>query len=480
MTKSFIHFTSVSIFAARKSTRIKMIRLNKIYLLFFTLAFSGISLFSQTDGYVGDAVSGEKLWVSNNCGSCHQVYKKAVGPALKGVQDRHSVEWIIKWVQNNEALRKSGDAEALAIYEEYAGAAMNLFPNLTAPNIIDILAYIESVPDPATAVAAGPTAQGPAEEDNTTVFFLLTLVVIFAIIYLLLGKVKKSLLRSVIEKEAGSEESFAPKGIAKYLPSSWASMNPVILSLSVTTIIGLFGFSFLYWFGMNKIGVQQGYAPTQPIAYSHALHAGELKIDCKYCHHSAVKSKHAGIPSLNVCMNCHKVVHEGKESGTEEIAKIHEHVGYNKDKQVYNKDENGNRIEKPMVWNKAHNLPDHVFFSHQQHVHENTANIDCRQCHGPVETYTLGRVSSTEEINAYAETDEGIEKGIVKLTRPILTMGWCIECHNKKEIDLTSTGYYEEIHERLKNRPDAMSEIFKDKKVTAKELGGWECAKCHY
>ena len=133
-----------------------------------------------------------------------------------------------------------------------------------------------------------------------------------------------------------------------------------------------------------------------------------------------------------------------------------------------------------MVWNKAHNLPDHVFFSHQQHVHENTANIDCRQCHGPVETYTLGRVSSTEEINAYAETDEGVEKGIVKLTRPILTMGWCIECHNKKEVDLTRPGYYEELHERLKKRPDVMSKIFKDNKVTAKELGGWECAKCHY
>ena len=73
-----------------------------------------------------------------------------------------------------------------------------------------------------------------------------------------------------------------------------------------------------------------------------------------------------------------------------------------------------------------------------------------------------------------------IEKGIIQLTKPILTMGWCIECHNKKEIDLTKSGYYEEIHERLKNRPDAMSKILDDKKVTVKELGGWECAKCHY
>ena len=95
-------------------------------------------------------------------------------------------------------------------------------------------------------------------------------------------------------------------------------------------------------------------------------------------------------------------------------------------------------------------MPDHVYFSHAQHVHPNTANIDCRQCHGPVQNYTLGRVSTIDEVNAYAKTDEGMEKGLIQLTKPLLTMGWCIECHNKKEIDLASSGYYEEIHERLK------------------------------
>jgi len=460
MTKSFIHFTSVSIFAARKSTRIKMIRLNKIYLLFFTLAFSGISLFSQTDGYVGDAVSGEKLWVSNNCGSCHQVYKKAVGPALKGVQDRHSVEWIVKWVRNNEALRKSGDAEALAIYEEYAGAAMNLFPNLTAPNIIDILAYIESVPDPATAVAAGPVAQGPAKEDNTTVFFLLTLVVIFAIIYLLLGKVKKSLLRSVIEKEAGSEDLFSPKGIAKYLPSSWASMNPVILSLSVTTIIGLFGFSFLYWFGMNKIGVQQGYAPTQPIAYSHALHAGELKIDCKYCHSTVEVSKSASIPSLNTCMNCHKGVQASEKYGGEtspEIKKIYAALDYDPERPAGK--EFGNN-PKPIRWVRIHNLPDHAYFNHSQHV--KVAGLECQQCHGPIEKMEVVQQWST------------------------LQMGWCIDCHRNRGIDSDNNNYYEALHAKAKadlKENGNQSKFYGpdgNVKITPAMNGGLECAKCHY
>ena len=229
-----------------------------------------------------------------------------------------------------------------------------------------------------------------------------------------------------------------------------------------------------------QLGVYEDYMPSQPVAYSHKLHAGKMGIECKYCHHSAEKSKHAGIPSVNVCMNCHAIVHEGPQYGTEEIDKLHKASGYNKNKQAYNIDEFGDRIEEPIVWNKAHNLPDHVYFSHAQHVHPNTGNIDCRQCHGPVQTYTLGRVSTIDEVNAYAATDDGMERGLIQLTKPLLTMGWCIECHNKKEIDLTSSGYYKEIHNRIKLRADINNKIFEDDKVTVKELGGWECAKCHY
>jgi len=444
-----------------KSTRSIMIRLNKIYLLFLTLGFSGISLFSQTEGAVGDAEAGKKLWVSSNCGSCHQVHKKTVGPALKGVQDRHSIDWIVEWVQNNEAMRKSGDAEALAIYEEYGGAAMNLFPNLTSQDVIDILAYIESVPDPKTAVASGPVAGGPAKEDNTTVFFLLSLVIIFAIIYFLLGKVKKSLIHSVMESEAGSSELASPKkGIAKHLPASWASMNPVILSLSVTTIIGLIGISFLYWFGMNKIGVQQGYAPVQPIAYSHALHAGELKIDCKYCHSTVETSKSASIPSLNTCMNCHKGVQASEKYAGEtspEIKKIYAALDYDPERPAGK--EFGNN-PKPIRWVRIHNLPDHAYFNHSQHV--KVAGLECQQCHGPIEKMEVVQQWST------------------------LQMAWCIDCHKSRGVDADNNNYYEALHAKAKADIETNGSQSKYKgpdgkvKITPAMNGGIECAKCHY
>ena len=254
---------------------------------------------------------------------------------------------------------------------------------------------------------------------------------------------------------------------------NWFVMVLLIISVAIFSGVELMGRGF-------QVGVYQDYMPSQPIAYSHKLHAGQMEIDCKYCHNSAEKSKHAGIPSVNVCMNCHNQIHEGAQYGTQEISKIHTAAGYDKSSKTYNLDEYGERIENPIVWNKAHNLPDHVFFSHAQHVHPNTANIDCRQCHGHVETYTLGRVSTIDEVNAFADTDEGKERKIIKLTKPLLTMGWCIECHNEKEVDLTRPGYYEEIHNRLKKKPSLHNMIYEDDKVTPKELGGWECAKCHY
>ena len=251
---------------------------------------------------------------------------------------------------------------------------------------------------------------------------------------------------------------------------NWLFALFLFLVIAVTAGVELFARGY-------EVNVIADYMPSQPVKYSHKLHAGDMGIDCKYCHSSAEKSKHAGIPSTNVCMNCHQMVPEGPETGTEEIAKLHAAAGFNVETGEYNRDENGNVVEgDPIVWNKAHNMPDHVFFSHAQHVNENTAGIDCRQCHGDVETYTLGRVATNEEINELAKTDDKI----IHLEKPLMTMGWCIECHNIKTVDLTKSEYYEEIHSRLKNRPDAMRRILEDDKVTVRELGGWECAKCHY
>ena len=158
--------------------------------------------------------------------------------------------------------------------------------------------------------------------------------------------VRRQLSYALAEKEGSPKDPNIPTGIhvRNWMVKNWFAFTLILVTILIITGVELGNRAY-------QVAIFQDYQPSQSIAYSHKLHAGEMGIDCKYCHHSAVKSKHAGIPSLNVCMNCHKVVHEGKESGTEEIAKIHEHGGYNKEKQVYNKDENGNRIEKPMVWN---------------------------------------------------------------------------------------------------------------------------------
>jgi len=115
-------------------------------------------------------------------------------------------------------------------------------------------------------------------------------------------------------------------------------------------------------------------------------------------------------------------------------------------------------------------LPDHVYFNHSQHV--KVGGIDCIQCHGDVQTYDGGKVASVQEINKL--------EGVTKLTKPVLTMGWCIECHNETGVDIEKNNYYNEIHARLKSNPELLKQFKGDDKITVRELGGWECAKCHY
>jgi hypothetical protein len=233
------------------------------------------------------------------------------------------------------------------------------------------------------------------------------------------------------------------------------------------------------------VGVVDGYKPSQPVKFIHSVHVCENEIDCQYCHHSADKSKHAGIPSANVCMNCHKAVKKGRRYGETEIAKIYEAIGFDPETGSYidGAGESGHYSPQesfdgePIKWNKVHNLPDHVFFSHQQHVE--VGGLQCQNCHGDVETYTVGRVAHVEDINILRDKFPGI----IELSKPTLTMGWCIECHNKAEVGLASNGYYEEMHERLLDDERGNEELRKwmeDDKITVKELGGWECSKCHY
>jgi cytochrome c2 len=425
------------------------------------------------------AQEGEKLFKAN-CASCHNPVKNATGPKMQGVLqkwiDAGEEELIYKWVQNPSKLYNSGKYKMAKAIWDWSPTAMTPQGHLSREEVESIFAYVDNYAPPVAAVGGGVSSGDSitTESDSSEYWWWIISFILVFVLFAILG-VRRELTAAVAAKEGLLVD---PTSTFVTSAQQWFLRNWFV---TVLLVVGVALFAGVELFGRAyQLGVYEDYMPSQPVAYSHKLHAGKMGIECKYCHHSAEKSKHAGIPSVNVCMNCHAIVHEGPQYGTEEIDKLHKASGYNKNKQAYTTDEFGDRIEEPIVWNKAHNLPDHVYFSHAQHVHTNTGNIDCRQCHGPVQTYTLGRVSTIDEVNAYAATEDGMERGLIQLTKPLLTMGWCIECHNKKEIDLTSSGYYKEIHNRIKLRADINNKIFEDDKVTVKELGGWECAKCHY
>ena len=449
----------------------KLIKFSIKISLTMVLAFATLTYFSQ---------DGEKLFKAN-CASCHNPVKNATGPKMQGVlqkwTDAGEEELIYEWVSNPSKLYNSGKSKMAKAIWDWSPTAMTPQGHLSREEVESIFTYVDNYAPPVAAVGGGSLASNDTlsnDSDSSDYWWWIISFILVFVLFAILG-VRRELTAAVAAKEGkefDSSSTFATNA-RRVAFKNWFVTMLLIVGVALFSGIELFGRAY-------QLGVYEDYMPSQPVAYSHKLHAGKMGIECKYCHHSAEKSKHAGIPSVNVCMNCHAIVHEGPQYGTEEIDKLHKAAGYNKNKQAYNLNEFGDRIEEPIVWNKAHNLPDHVYFSHAQHVHTNTANIDCRQCHGPVQNYTLGRVSTIDEVNAYAATDEGMERGLIQLTKPLLTMGWCIECHNKKEIDLTSSGYYEEIHKRIKLRADVNNKIFEDDKVTVKELGGWECAKCHY
>ena len=203
---------------------------------------------------------------------------------------------------------------------------------------------------------------------------------------------------------------------------------------------------------LSQIGVDQGYMPVQPIHYSHKIHAGDNGIDCKYCHSSARVSKTSGIPSLNVCMNCHKTISEvapetlaeGNKIGVDynaEIQKLYAAAGWSDTEQKYTGESN------PVKWVRIHNLPDFAYFNHSQHV--TVGGIECQTCHGPVEEMEVMYQFSS------------------------LTMGWCINCHRETNVKVEDNAYYTKIHEQL-------SKKYGVDKLTVAQMGGLECGKCHY
>ncbi len=376
--------------------------------------------------------SGENLF-NQNCTACHSLgSNKLVGPGLKGVTDKYETEWLKKWIVNSQAFIKSGDERAIAIYEEYNKVAMQSF-DFSDQELDSLLAYLANPPVPEAAVALSEGGEIVVDEGiSTSTFLMIISIIIVGILYLLISL--KNKLKSVLGYET---ETISQTLISQFNLFISKNVNKVASALVLAIVI----LKFVYD-AMMGVGVTTNYMPEQPIAFSHKLHAGINGVDCNYCHSSARHSKHSGIPSANVCMNCHTYINEGP-SGTEEIQKIYTAVGFDPDSRTYIE----GYEQQPIKWVRIHNLPDHAYFNHSQHVV--AGGLECQECHGPVD--------EMEVLYQYSE----------------LTMGWCIDCHRETEVKMEGNNYYTHLHEQLKEK-------YKGQKITVDKIGGLECQKCHY
>ena len=411
--------------------------LNSFFVLLITLNISAQDV---------DIAKGKSLY-NANCASCHKLNKKLIGPALKGVSAKYDKEWLYAWIKNSAAMIKAGDEQAIAIYEEYNKVAMNAFPQLSNEDIDNILAYTDYVPEPvatSTTVSGAQSSTGEPSLANDIILGLL--IVVLLVLVTMLYLVTKT-LTSIAEKNGIKIDQ--PKSEPFSIWKAFIKNQFLIFSSVVLLLLSSAYFAYGY---MMQIGVDQGYMPVQPIHYSHKIHSGANQIECQYCHSSARVSKHSGIPSLNVCMNCHENIAEyngeedlekgyTKEFYTNEIKKLYKAVGWNEETQSYTGD------TEPVKWVRIHNLPDFVYFNHAQHV--SVAGVDCNKCHGPVE--------EMEILYQYSS----------------LTMGWCIDCHRDSNVKVKDNEYYTKIHEEL-------SKKYGVEELTIAQMGGLECGKCHY
>ncbi len=421
---------------------------------------------------------GEALFKAK-CSSCHQPHKNGTGPKLFKVRQKWADGGakegsIYQWVNNWQAAAAS-DSYAQSV-STWSPTAMSAFPELKKEDINAIMDWVDAQPEPGAAAADGAApadgmtpADGAAAEEEGFGWIWIILGVIFFTIILAVGGVRRQL--NIASSDANGEDVKEGMTYGEEF-KTWAWKYRLYVGLgSLVIVISIIVSLFL---SLYQIGVIEDYQPSQPIAFPHAIHTGVNGIDCKYCHSSVTKSKSAGIPSVNVCMNCHKQVNGRTPAQQEQIAKVYDAAGWDPSGA-------GKYIGKvkPIIWNKVHVLPDHVYFNHSQHVV--VGGVDCKQCHGDmtkqVETVKVQPVSELNKI-----------EGNIPLTKPTMTMGWCIECHSKKEIslgalDTKKDGYYDEIHRRLLQNKKAKAlygQYLEDGIVSVSELGGWECAKCHY
>ncbi len=465
---------------------------NRILVLLSLLLFSQ-ALIGQEEAAV-DIEAGKSLF-RNKCASCHNRNMKddLTGPALGGVEERwadYPREDLYNWINNSQKMIADGHPRATELWSEWGPTIMNNF-NLTTAEMDNILAYIDDVYTavPETAVVGDGDGATAAEATDYTLWYV-ALAVILALLALVLARILSN-LNYIVQAREGDAPA-RRKTIAETLTSKG------VIAFVIFALVVLGGYTTVN--NAIALGRQQGYQPEQPIKFSHATHAGLQKIDCQYCHDGARRSKHSVIPAANTCMNCHKAVKVGSKYGTAELTKIYASVGYDPStdtyidgyeelseseiEQIYKKwiadtyvkekgtlDTEGedliedqwegivtsltdpelgdNKIQGPIEWVRIHNLPDHAYFNHAQHV--SVGKVECQTCHGPVQ--------EMEVVGQYAP----------------LSMGWCINCHRQTEVQFEDNEYYksyEKYHKEIANG--------ERDKVTVEEIGGLECQKCHY
>ena len=484
------------LFLQRKSSHITqnymhkrgiMINSSSIFLIISVFLFSITTLGAQPSADAGKAT------FRNYCGSCHATDMKTVstGPALGGAAERwaeYPQEDLYAWIRNSQKLIAAGHPRAVSLWDEWKPNVMTAFPNLTDDEIASVLLYIDEQYNKVPEVASGP--EGPVGGQKTNYNWLYwVLFSVLAALALILTKTIGSL-----DKVAAASEGRTV--IEKPLLQKVFSKQNVSFLIFAAVVFG--GYKTVN--NAIALGRQQNYQPEQPIKFSHATHAGENQIDCQYCHDGARRSKHSVIPAANTCMNCHSAIQVGSKYGTAELTKIYASVGYdpaqgtyienyeNLDreeiKDIYTKwiadnyllssgltalDKKGEKlvdkqwsdlvnaltneqkksIYGPIEWTRIHNLPDHVYFNHAQHVV--AGQIECQDCHGKVEDMEV----------AYQHAP--------------LSMGWCINCHRQTEVQFEDNEYYasyEAYHAQLASGDK--------EKVTVEDIGGLECQKCHY
>ena len=412
----------------RKPTSLRLTTLS----LFF-LIFSSINISAQ---------DGRTLFMSN-CASCHTMGKDMTGPNLEKVFSRWDGDTaqLLVWVKN---WGKATHRRAKEVVTFSTTSMTNFDGTLNDQQIMAILNWADSWTPPVVTKKEDDPKGG---NDNAVIFGVISL--ILAIIALILMQVNSNLKKLSDDTEGISR----PEPVPFYKNKTYIALLAILFF-----VVG----GYYVTKGAIGLGRQKGYQPVQPIYYSHKVHAGINQINCLFCHGSAWDSKTAGIPSVNVCMNCHKSVNEytkgpdlydengEKIDGTAEIAKLYKAAGFDpKNPSAWDPSQ-----AKPVEWVKIHNLPDHVYFNHSQHV--KAGNVQCQTCHGDI--------TEMDEVKQVSE----------------LSMGWCVNCHRDTKVNFNytdSTGnkfysIYEKFHNDIKaGRMDS---------VTVKDIGGLECQKCHY